>query len=203
SDRENIFLWRMPSKRMEAEIVRDNLLYVCGNLDLKMGGPDIPAAQGVTSKQRSLYLRNAPEKQVEFLKIFDGPDVTECYARKSTVMPQQALALANSELTLAQSRLLARELFQRLGENENKFVTETFLRVLARAPNQEELESCVDFLRQQTEWLETARKPEIKKQKEKSKSKPEEIKAPSSPALRAREDLVLVLFNHNDFVTIR
>src|SRR5205085_6576546 len=32
-DPDNIFLWRMPSRRMEAELVRDNLLYVAGDLN--------------------------------------------------------------------------------------------------------------------------------------------------------------------------
>ena len=46
------------------------------------------------------YLRIAAEKEVEFLKVFDGPAVTECYTRRPSVVPQQALALANSELAL-------------------------------------------------------------------------------------------------------
>ena len=71
------------------------IFHVAGKLDPTMGGPDIDQAQGLTSRRRSLYLRNAAEKEVEFLKIFDGPSVTECYARRPSVVPQQALALAN------------------------------------------------------------------------------------------------------------
>src|SRR5262249_51651150 len=100
-DPDNVFLWRMNSRRLEAEAVRDNLLYVSGDLDPTRGGPDIDHKLGLTSKRRSLYLRTAAEKEVEFLKIFDGPSVTECYERKTSVVPQQALALANSELALA------------------------------------------------------------------------------------------------------
>jgi hypothetical protein len=44
-DPDNIYLWRMPTRRMEAELVRDNLLYVAGTLDLTMGGP-----RSITSK---------------------------------------------------------------------------------------------------------------------------------------------------------
>ena len=75
-----------------------------------MGGPDIDQNLGLTSKRRSLYLRIAAEKEVEFLKIFDGPSVTECYQRQPSVVPQQALALANSELALRKQRSLADEL---------------------------------------------------------------------------------------------
>src|SRR5205814_2303810 len=58
-DPENVYLWRMPSRRMEAEVVRDNLLYVGGNLDATVGGPELPPGQTLTSKRRSIYIRNA------------------------------------------------------------------------------------------------------------------------------------------------
>ncbi|MEQ2009676.1 MAG: DUF1549 domain-containing protein, partial [Limisphaerales bacterium] len=109
-DQDNFFLWRMNSRRLEAEAVRDNLLFVCGSLDLAMGGPEIDHNLGLSSKRRSVYLRLAAEKEVEFLKIFDGPAVTECYERRPSVMPQQALALANSELAQTEARRLAKQL---------------------------------------------------------------------------------------------
>ena len=55
----------MPSRRMEAELVRDNVLHTAGSLDRTMGGPDIDNAQGLTSQRRSLYLRIAAEKAAE------------------------------------------------------------------------------------------------------------------------------------------
>jgi hypothetical protein len=106
-DPDNVFLWRMPSRRLDAELVRDNLLACAGDLDPQMGGPEIDHTQGLASRRRSIYLQIAAEKEVEFLKIFDGPAVTECYQRHATVMPQQALALANSKVALAQARSLA------------------------------------------------------------------------------------------------
>ena len=42
-----------------------------------------------------------------FLRLFDSPNVLSCYRRSDSVMPQQALALANSSLCLEQARLLA------------------------------------------------------------------------------------------------
>ena len=80
-DPDNIYLWRMNSRRMEAEAVRDNLLYVAGDLDPARGGPDIDQNLGLTSKRRSLYLRIAAEKEVEFLKIFGIGDGL-CYDTK-------------------------------------------------------------------------------------------------------------------------
>ena len=171
-DRDNVFLWRMPSKRMEGEIVRDNLLHVAGRLDTTLGGPDIDHTQAQTSTRRSIYLRHAHEKLVEFVQIFDGPAVSECYMREETIQPQQALALANSPLTLKAAAAIARSL-QDVESNE-QFVREAFLRVLARFPKPAESEACHDFL--------TAEK---------------------APAASRRRNMILVLLNHNDFVTIR
>jgi hypothetical protein len=170
-DPDNIYLWRMSSRRLDAELVRDNLLHVAGNMDYTMGGPEIDHNLGLTSKRRSVYLRIAAEKEVEFLKIFDGPAVTECYMRHPTVMPQQALALANSDLALSQAKFLAQKLSSE--KDDDEFVRALFKRGLAREVNDEELKYCREFL-------------EKKENKE-----------------RARENLVLVLFNHNDFVTVR
>jgi len=170
-DPDNIFLWRMNSRRLEAELVRDNLLWVAGNLDPTMGGPDIDHKLGLTSKRRSLYLRIAAEKEVEFLRIFDGPSVNECYERRPSVMPQQALALANSELGQAQARALAATLSRDAGKDAERFTDLAFRHILARRARRDELRLCDQFLAKDTS--------------------------------RARENLVLVLLNHNDFVTVR
>lgn len=183
ADPDNIRLWRMPSRRMEAELIRDNLLYVTGNLDAAMGGADIDHQHAMTSKRRSIYLRCASEKEAEFLRIFDGPTVTECYQRNSTVMPQQSLALGNSELTLAQAKLLAKRVHDESAQGDESFVRNAFARVLARVPTADELQTCLAFLGRTEVASVTGAEP--------------------AAIPRARENLILVLFNHNDFVTIR
>jgi hypothetical protein len=181
-DPDNVYLWRSPSRRMEAEVIRDNLLYVAGDLDSTRGGPDIDHKLGLTSKRRSIYLRQAAEKEVEFLKIFDGPAVTECYQRRPSVMPQQALALANSELALHQARSLAAKLASKTDLDEADFVRQAFQCVLARTPTEQELRVCEDFLRS---------------------PQPDQESSARLAGQRRRENLILVLLNHNDFVTIR
>ena len=102
---------------------------------------------------------------MEFLQIFDVASVTECYARKQAVLPQQALALVNSDFVLEQARRVAKEL-------GGDFVRAAFERVLGRAPTAEESAACAEFLRGQG-------------------------------APRGRENLVHVLYNHHEFVTLR
>lgn len=146
-DRDNIYLWRMPPRRLEAEVVRDCVFYVAGKLDPAMGGPDIPHAQGLTSPRRSLYFQHAQEKQMEFLKLFDGPPVAECYQRKESVLPQQALALANSALTRTHARLLAETLTKKFGTDNAAFTIAAFESVLSRPPTEAESTECVEYLK--------------------------------------------------------
>jgi hypothetical protein len=166
-DPENKYLWRMNPRRMEAEVVRDSILAVSGQLDPQMGGPEIDEMQGFESRRRSLYFRHSPDTQMEFLKMFDGASPAECYLRNESVVPQQALALANSQLSRDQSRILARRL-----STEPAFIQAAFQTVLGRPPSADELATSERFLQRQ-------------------------------PAEQARESLVHVLLNHNDFVTIR
>ncbi|HEX8202099.1 MAG TPA: DUF1549 and DUF1553 domain-containing protein, partial [Isosphaeraceae bacterium] len=173
-DPDNVYLWRMTPRRLEAEAVRDSLFSVAGALDRTRGGPEIDHAEGLTRPRRSLYFRHAAEKQMELLQIFDGPGVTECYRRNESILPQQALALANSELALGLARRLARSLFAQVGPDPRTFTAAAFAHVLSRPPTPAELAECAAFLQQ------GARTP-----------------------LRARESLVHVLMNHHDFVTIR
>lgn len=197
-DPDNTFLWRMSSRRMEAELVRDNLLYVSHALDETRGGPEIDHNLGLTSHRRSIYLRHAAEKQAEFLQIFDAPSVTECYERKPSVLPQQALALANSTLAQTQARELADTLQTSVGRDAGKFVSQAFLQILSRRPTPEERAICIQFLFEQAARI---RGQHTLKTASVGVSVPN--KQSSDPDLRARENLVLVLFNHNDFVTIR
>jgi hypothetical protein len=101
------------------------------------------------------------------------------------VVPQQALALVNSELVRTHSRLLARDLSAKAGAEPAAFVTAAFEQVLTRAPTPAELKECLTFLREQTERHRSAKG------------------GAAEPALRAREQLVHVLMNHHEFVTIR
>ena len=194
-DRDNRYLWRMAPRQVEAEVVRDAVFYVAGRLDLTMGGPDIDYPLGLTVPRRSLYFRSAAEKQMEFLQIFDGPSVTECYERKHSIAPQQALALANSELTIKHARILARSVSSRV-KDDGDFTRAAFVRVLARVPTADELAECTTFLQQQAE--------RYRGQGKTAGTNDAEGRLPSpDPATRARENLVHVLLNHHEFVTIR
>jgi len=195
-DRDNKYLWRLAPRRAEAEVVRDSIFFVAGRLDLTRGGPDIPHQKGLTAPRRSLYFQHAAEKQMEFLELFDAASVSECYERKHSIIPQQALALANSELARRHARLLARDLAAQVGADPAAFVTAAFEQVLSRPPTAAEMAECSAFLRDQ------ARRHRQNRLKGSAADNVGQLPSPD-PDLRARESLVHVLLNHHEFVTIR
>jgi hypothetical protein len=189
----------MNPRRMEAEVVRDSLLGAAGRLDPTPGRPPLDEKLGQTSPRRSLYFRFNTQYRMQFLEQFDAPSPSECYERFESVVPQQALALNNSALALTQARLLAKGLAPSPGAlADAAFVTAAFEQVLTRPPTAVERDRCERFLREQAGLLEdparlTAFPP----------GTDAVTPAAADPAQRARENLILVLFNHNDFVTIR
>ncbi len=71
--------------------------------------------------------------------------MTECYRRKESILPQQALALANSELSLRMARRSPGTC--RIGRIPRVFITAAFERVLARPPTDAERAECLRYLR--------------------------------------------------------
>lgn len=196
-DPDNRYLWRMNARRMEAEIVRDSVLAASGHLNRTMGGPELDQNAGQTTFRRSIYYRHAAEKQMLFLQLFDAANVVECYRRNVSVVPQQALALVNSPLAVAHSRRLAGKLSDGC-ESGDEFVTAAFEQILSRRPTSEEAAACRAFLDSQAKLLGEPDKLQAFAAGPKSTVPPS-----NDPRRRARENLVLVLFNHNDFQTIR
>ncbi|HWC00964.1 MAG TPA: DUF1553 domain-containing protein, partial [Bryobacteraceae bacterium] len=196
-DPENRYFWRMNPHRVEAEVVRDSALYLAGVLDLTEGGPEVDEAQAMFSRRRSVYLRHNPESQAEFLRLFDQPNPTECYIRTESIVPQQALAAAHSSLYEEAARLLAGSL-ERRAQGEDAFIGEAFETVLGNRPTPVELAECRKFLAEEVAML-----------SQPSRLTPfggenlTRVAPASDPKLRARENLVHALLNHNEFVTVR
>jgi hypothetical protein len=186
-DPDNRWYWRRLPQRMEAEAVRDSMLYLSGKLDFTRGGPDLDQNLGLTTNRRSLYYRHANEKQMVFLTTFDAAGPTECYRRVSSVIPQQALALANSSLSQESSSAIARKVAESLGPQAlpAAFVSAAFEQILARVPATQEELLCLRFLREQENRLVAS------------------STATETATQRARASLVHVLLNHHEFVTIR
>ncbi len=183
-DAENRFHWRMNTGRMESQAVRDSLLHLAGELDLTLGGPSIESAQQEASKRRSMYFFHSAIERNRFLALFDEADPLDCYRRRQSIVPQQALALANSGLAMGLAAKIADNLDQQLGKSgDADFAKQAFLLVLATPPADAELSACLEAM---SRWRALSEKrPAAETQR------------------RARTQLVQALLNHNDFVTVR
>jgi hypothetical protein len=187
TDAQNQFYWHGPSKRAEAEVIRDSILHLAGKLDETIGGPDEDHNKADTSTRRSLYLRSSRVDRALFLETFDAARVEECYQRTESIVPQQALALLNSEFVWRGAETIARRLEQRAGLGAQPtgadFAREAFELIVGRPPSDEEMLLCRGFLREQKKLLEES--------------------SVGGAEARARTYLVHSLLNHNDFISIR
>jgi Protein of unknown function (DUF1553)/Protein of unknown function (DUF1549)/Planctomycete cytochrome C len=198
ADPDNRYFARRSPKRVEAEVVRDALLWLGGNLDPAMGGPPLDCEAEPGSARRSVYHTYSRELRMPFLVAFDAANVEECYRRQESVVPQQALALENSALAWQQARLIARRLDPRKGTSDEEFMTAAFEHVLGRSPKEAELRACAAFLDRQRGLLSD------KSHLQPFPSSPTpRVQAATDPAAAAREHLVHALLNHNDFLTVR
>ncbi len=181
TDGENRCYWRMNPVRMEAEVIRDSLLSLAGELDPRMGGPTVPA-NDETSRRRSLYFFHSHNEEQHFLAMFDGASVLECYRRAESIVPQQALAVSNSRLALSAAARINARLHERLGSvDDAAFIRAAFETVLTTAPTADEQQECEAALKDLRDVL----------------------KGQPDAARRARGDLIQALVNHNDFITVR
>lgn len=104
-DPDNRWLGRFPSQRLEAEAIRDSILFVTGRLDQAAYGS---AESDLALNRRSLYLQTARCDRGNFATLFDAanPDSSVEARSVSTVAPQ-ALFLLNSKFLLDQADHLA------------------------------------------------------------------------------------------------
>ncbi len=124
ADPANHLLSRMPLRRLEAEIVRDAILAVSGQLDRTLGGPAVPVetlADGsvviqekglptpAAKSRRSLYVLARRNYHLSMLNVFDQPTMsTNCPHRQQSAVVLQSLTMLNDAFVLEQSDHLAR-----------------------------------------------------------------------------------------------
>ncbi len=152
-DAENRLLWRAPRRRLEAEALRDATLMVCGNLDLRMGGPGydlwdysnyvvvfkpkhpLPA----DAYRRMVYQFKPRTQQDATFGAFDCPDATLTMPRRNvSTTALQALNLLNSPFMLDQSKVLADRLRKEAGSTVDAQVIRGFLLALGRSASDKE-----------------------------------------------------------------
>ncbi len=213
-DPDNLYLSHMNRRRLDAESLRDAMLFVTGGLTSKMHGPGVLAPLEKAIKdlifteqevvdlwpldpnpaehtRRSVYLFRKRNVRYPLLDAFDSPDTqTACPRRETSTHALQALVLMNSDFAVQQARTLAEVALAESGPAARERIKDLYKRVLCRAPTAAESARAEKFLALQTDLLrrETAGN------------------APANPgesaAHAAWADLAQALLNCNEFLYV-
>ena len=157
-DRDSRLLWRFPSRRMEAEVIRDSMLAVSGRLNLKRGGPGFnlfksrggldgfPPIETFNDEglRRMIYAHKVRMEREVVFGAFDCPDAGQSTPRRrQSTTPIQALNLFNSRFTLTESEAFAARVKResRPDATAANWVERAYWIALGRKPDSKELKS--------------------------------------------------------------
>jgi hypothetical protein len=159
----------LPRKRLTGEMLRDALLTVSGQLNLKTGGPGVklPLPKEISDTllkkqhevnpdatehhRRSIYTFARRNLRHPLFELFDRPDAQmSCARRNESTTAPQALMLLNSEFAQAIAAKVATDLNARHGSEATALITEATLLCLSRQPTKQEKEVGPKFLQKQT-----------------------------------------------------
>ncbi|HVA47062.1 MAG TPA: DUF1553 domain-containing protein [Pirellulales bacterium] len=161
-DAGNRLLWRKSPLRLEAEILRDAILSVAGQLNPAMGGAgyrdfrtftnnsqfyEVYDAEGFAYQRRSLYRTVIRSGTSPLLDVFDCPDPsTIAPSRAVTTTPLQALALLNDSFVLRMADRFAERLRDESGRDVAAQVEHAYRLALARTPRPDETTAARAFV---------------------------------------------------------
>jgi len=136
-DPDNRWLGRFTARRLEAEAIRDAMIFVTGQLDLSPSGP---AGADVGAPRRSLYVQTARWDRSNFATLFDAanPDASVEKRTASTVAPQ-ALLMLNHEFVQAQAAELAKRLLREIQSDDEARIQRAYQLLFARPARAEEM----------------------------------------------------------------
>lgn len=144
SDSPNQLLGRMNRRRLPAEMWRDTLLQLSGNLD-PAGGASLELSDPKNTR-RTVYGRVSRLELNDFLAQFDYPDANvHGDQRMSTTTPTQKLFLLNHPFVLSQAESLAKQCVAWPGEISEK-LERLYRAAFARRPSSEETARALAFL---------------------------------------------------------
>ena len=153
-DADTRFLWRFPSRRVEAEAIRDSILFVSGKLNLKSGGRgfDFFNQRGGLSDyhpketfeangwRRMIYAHKVRMQAVDIFGAFDCPDAGQMKPRRTrSITPVQSLSLLNSPFANRQAGFFAERVRREAGNDTAAQVKHAFRLATSREPNAREL----------------------------------------------------------------
>jgi hypothetical protein len=217
-DPDNKLLAVYPRKRLEAEEIRDSLLYASGQLNDKVGGPAVfPPVPGNLNagnlwevskdkqdwNRRSIYTFVRRSVPYPLTQNFDPADPSHPHHKRDvTTTPLQALALFNSDIVLGWSQALAGRVIREAGKDETAQLNRLYEVLFARTPSKEERATLKAFLDQDEKVIrqKVASSSETGRFEIAVPTGLKDVKQPLDPIRTAAfVDLVHTVANSNDF----
>lgn len=165
-DADNRLLWRFSPRRLEAEVIRDAMLAVAGNLNKSMGGPGFRpfTVSSYGSKfytlidrdtpefnRRSIYRMTVHSARNPLLEALDCPDPSSKTPKRNvSTTPTQALEMMNDAFVLRQARVLAERVRKSVGEDNRNQASLAVSLTLGRSASGPELTRAATFLKSNT-----------------------------------------------------
>lgn len=220
ADPENIYLSYSPRIRMNAEMVRDLVLSSSGLLRPIIGGPSVkpyqpPGLWELATSGRGLlatYRQDHGDKlyrrgMYTFIKrtvpppsmmIFDASNRDLCEVKRSrTNTPLQALIMMNDPTVLESSIALA-DLLVAGKQQTNASITNAFMRIINRRPDQQELDILLQYWKEQDDYFKAH--PETVEDVV-TKVGEYKLKSPPSAGLAAMTRTIQVIYNMDEAIT--
>jgi len=165
-DVANDLFWRFDMRRLSAEEIRDSILAISGNLNLKMYGPGIyppipkevlagqsvpgrgwPTSKAEDAARRSVYVHVKRSLLLPILEAFDLAETDRTTAvRFTSTQPTQALSLLNGEFMNSQAKLFAERLKRDAGTNLAAQVRRGLYLATSRQPSDREVHRGVTLI---------------------------------------------------------
>lgn len=179
-DPENRLLGRMNVQRLEAEMLRDALLHLSGNLSGKCYGPPIPITPDEVGQivvgadtrdssgrptgatvdlgdgefRRSIYVQVQRSRPLGILEVFDAPIMApNCEQRGSSTNASQSLLLMNNAFVLQQADGMSRRIEREAGSDPAAQFRRAWRMTFCRDPSAGDLDAGMKFLREQSAIL--------------------------------------------------
>jgi hypothetical protein len=160
ADPDNSLVWRMSKRRLDAEALRDALLFVSGRLLLEppVAGAVARTGEGLalflrvagldaSDLHRSVYLPVVRDSVLESLALFDFADPSLVTGERTTTTgPAQALYFMNGALVSRQAEALAQRVREFEGDDAKR-VDRAYRLALTRLPTAPERDRALAFLR--------------------------------------------------------
>jgi hypothetical protein len=224
-DPDNRLIGRMPIRRMEAEVVRDSILSVSGQLNRRAFGEPVPVMRDLVGQvvvgvdttdsagrptgqvvslngdefRRSVYVQVRRSEPLGVMETFDAPIMApNCEARNASTVAPQALMLMNSDFSVRQAEYFAERVEKEVGADPGAQIERAWRLAFGRSPSEEDLSAASAYLKVQTEGFAAVAKEEAAKAEAQKKDPPKK----PLPGVQALATLCQALISSNAFLYI-